>query len=365
MATTVVLDRIATWERSGAIDHVLADRLRALEAADATSEPGAEPSRPAVVRSPSSTFILEFFAYLGGLFVLLAWYAWFIVELPAVDPERSLSIAVAALVPAVAVGVGGWALASRADARIRRAAAITLAVAVPNTGIAAWSLLQAAGVDAGFTAFLAGTVTALAVAVAGRARRPSAITQVALLAAWGFVGLGVMIWVQDALWSSGGGPGDRGALGGVEHVANLLWWWTVAAVPAIVLVVRPDRAPGHEARDAVTRIAIGGLAVLGTTISIGVNEEVAPWLAAAALVGVGCVFVVASRWSGSRIHLVTAGAAIVLGLSYLNAEYVAGPAGTAVALLVEGAILLGVAALGWVGGRFVTRRRPGVGDGWG
>jgi hypothetical protein len=365
MAATVVLERIATWERSGAIDHALADRLRALEAADATSEPGAEPSRSAIVPGASSTFILEFFAYLGGLFVLLAWYAWFVVELPAVDPERSLSIAVAALVPAVAGGVGGWALASGADARIRRAAAIALAVAVPNAGVAAWFLLEAAGVDAGFTTRLVGTVAALVVAIAGRARRPSAITQVALLAAWGFVGLGVMMWVQDSLWSTGGGPGDRGTDTSLQQAANLLWWWAVAAVPAIVLRVRPDRAPGHEARDAVTRIAIGGLAVLGTALALGANEEVAPWLAATALMGVGCVFVVAAGWSGSRIHLVTAGAGIILGLSYLNAEYVAGSAGTAVALLVEGAILLGVSALGWVGGRYVTRRRRSVRDGLG
>lgn len=355
MATSLVLARISAWERSGAIDHALADRLRALEA----SEPEVEPA-PATARVPSSGFILEFFAYLGGLFVLLAWYAWFLLDLPEPEPDRYLSAGVAALVPALALGLTGWALARRDDARVRRAAAVALAVAVPNAGAATWFLVRAISASADDSlAFLAGTVVALVVAVGSRVRRPSAITQAALLGAWGAFGLGASSWAHDVAY----GPGGRGAAvpATLLHIAHVLWWWLLAAVAAVVAIRRPDRAPGHEGRATVTRIGVGAIAVLGTWIAALATESgmpvFEPWVAAGLLLLVGVVFIAIARWSGSRIHLITAGVAIVVGLTYLNVEFVAGPAGIATALLVEGTILLGVTVLGWLAGRFVGRRR--------
>jgi len=51
---------------------------------------------------------------------------------------------------------------------------------------------------------------------------------------------------------------------------------------------------------------------------------------------------------------------IVVALTYLNVEHVAdavgAAAGAAAALLVEGLILLGVAARGWVAGQFIAPR---------
>jgi hypothetical protein len=392
MAATVVLDRIAAWERSGAIDHELAKRLRAIEAAEAAAAPAeregeATPPAPGPVpaygtavqtapasRLRSSGFILEFFVYLGGLFVLLAWYAWFLNELPESEEARNRGIAVATFVPALVLGSAGWLLAARADERLRRAAAICFAVAVPSLGVAAWALLQVVGVarDGGAAPEAAGAAIALALAVLARVRCPSAITQATLLATWGVFALTFARWVEVALWRPAYDPEwgdvvDRSADEQlVWNVVRLGWWWLVAAIPAIVMVRRPDRAPGHQSRDAVARVGIGVIAVLGSasaalatfdwTLPRGGEPIFGPWLAAAIMVGVGAVFVVAARASGSRIHLVTAGAAILVALTYLNAELVVDAVGAPAALLVEGVILLGVATAGWAAGRFVTRR---------
>jgi hypothetical protein len=392
MAATLVLDRIAAWERAGLIDHALALRLRAAEAAEtggAAATAGAEATGAggAVIPSPiegpassarvrSSSFILEFFAYLGGLFLLLAWYAWFVNEMPASESLRNRGIAIATLAPALFLGSVGWVLAARDDDHLRRAAAIAFAVTIPNAGVGAWALLRASVVpaDGEATAVAVGAGVALGVAVLARIRRPSAITQAALLAAWGALALALASWFENALWSTAIDDRYDEVVARstdeqlVWNVVRLGWWWLVAAIPALVMVRRPDRGLGHEARDAVTRIGIGTIAVLGTasaalatydwSSSRGGEPIFGPWPAAAILLGVGAVFIAAARFSGSRIHLVTAGVSIVVALTYLNVEFVADAVGAAAALLVEGLILLGVAALGWAAGRALTRAAP-------
>jgi hypothetical protein len=381
MAATLVLDRIASWERSGLIDHDLAERLRAVEAlepAATTQLPIDAAALPPRVRS--SGFILEFFAYLGGVFLLLAWYAWFVNEMPEGDLARNRGIAVATLVPALLLGVVGWLLAARDDEHLRRAAAISFAVAIPNAGVGTWALLRATvlGGEGDAAALAVGAGVALGVAIVARVRRPSAITQATLLAAWAAFALELASWVEGGLWSTtyDRDYGDVVSRSTDEqllwNVARLAWWWLIAAVPAIVMVRRPDRGPGHEARDAVARIGIGTIAVLGSATaalatydwssSRGGEPIFGPWLAAGIMLGVGGVFLVAARLSGSRIHLVTAGAAIIVGLTYLNAEFVAEAVGTPMALLVEGVILLGVAVLGWAAGRLITGRQVASGD---
>jgi hypothetical protein len=380
MAAALILDRISAWERSGVIDHELADRLRAIEtvaAADGPPASGAVAQHAPPVPAPrarSSAFILEFFVYLGGLFVLLAWYAWFFNEMPDSELARSRGIAVATFVPALLLGAAGWVLAERPDERQRRAAAIAFVAAVPNTGAAAWALLQVVGIapDGGAAPAAAGAAVALALAAVARVRRPSAITQAALLGAWGVFALLLASWVEASLWQPAYDPQwgdviDRSSDEQVLwNVVRLGWWWLVAAIPAIVMVRRPDRGPGHETRDAVSRIGIGTIAILGSASAAlatydwsspqGGEPIFGPWLAAAIMVGVGAVFVVAARVSGSRIHLVTAGVAILVALTYLNVELVVDAVGAPMALLVEGLILLGIAVLGFLGGRLVTRR---------
>jgi hypothetical protein len=332
---------------------------------------------PAVARLRSSGFILEFFAYLGGLFVLLAWYAWFVNEMPGSEVARTRGIALATLVPAILLGLVGWVLAGRDDERLRRAAAIALAVAVPNAGVAAWALLRVTVVRPGddAVAVAIGAGVALLAAGAARLRRPAGLTQAVLLAAWGVFALELASWVESSLWARAFDP-DYGEIVRrssdeqvLWNVVRLAWWWLVAAVPAIVMLRRPDRSPGHEIRDAVSRVGIGVIAVAGSATAAlatydwpsprGGEPVFGPWLAAAVMVGVGAVFVGAARVSGSRIHLVTAGVAILVGLTYLNVELVVDEVGAPAALLVEGAILLAVAVLGWVAGRLVTRRAAG------
>jgi hypothetical protein len=367
MAAAVVLGRIDAWERAGTIDHELAERLRAIE----TAEPGAMPeSQPPVAaaapaaRIPSSGFILEFFAYLGALFLLLAWYA-LLNDQPSMEVDRDLAIGIAALVPAVLLGTVGWILASRDEDRLRRAAAVALVAAVPNAGVATWSLLQAAGVEqynGGPATLVAGAGVAFAVAIAARVRRPSTLTQGVLVAAWAVFALELASWAEGRLWGpeSDGGASRSPDQERVRTAVRLGWWWFVAAAPAIVLVLRPDRRPGHESREAVARIGIGTIAVVGSTfVALATYNWGEPifgtWPAAGIMLGVGAVFVVAARVSGSRIHLVTAGAAILVGLTYLNIEFVVDAVGAPAAFLVEGLILLGVAALGWAAGRLITR----------
>jgi hypothetical protein len=272
------------------------------------------------------------------------------------------------------LGLVGWILAVRDDDHLRRAAAIAFAVTIPNAGVGAWALLRANVVPSeGEAAAVAiGAGVALGVAVIARVRRPSAITQAALLIGWGAFALALARWVESALWSTAVDDryGEFVARSTDEqlvwNVVRLGWWWLVAAIPALIMVQLPDRGPGHEARDSVARVGVGTIAVLGSasaalatydwSSSQGGEPIFGPWLAAGIMLGVGAVFVAAARVSGSRIHLVTAGASIVVALTYLNVEYVADAVGAAAALLVEGLILLGVAALGWAGGRFVAPR---------
>jgi hypothetical protein len=380
MATTQVLDRIASWERSGLIDHDLADRLRAAEAAETDALPASQPAveiATSAARTRSSGFILDFFAYLGGVFLLLAWYAWVANDLPLQEVDRLRALGIAALVPAILLGAAGWMLASRDDERTQRASAVALVAAVPNAGVAAWALLQAAGIETstgGSVTLVAGAGVALLVAIAARMRRPSMLTQGALLTAWGVFAFEVAGWVEGGLWS-------RDEFGDITrstneellwNLARLGWWWVIAAIPAIVLVLRPDRSPGHEARDSVARVGIGAIAVLGSgsaalatydwSSARGGQPVFGVWPAAGIMLGVGVVFVLAARRSGSRIHLVTAGASILIGLSYLNAELVVDALGAPAALLVEGVILLGVAGLGWAAGRLITGKRVASGD---
>lgn len=367
MAATLILDRIAAWERAGAIDHDIAERLRAMEAAEPDALPAPEPrvaSAAPAARIRSSGFILEFFAYLGGIFLLLAWYAWFVNELPLMEVDRDRAIGIAALVPAILLGAAGWVLASRDDERLRRAAALALVAAVPNAGVATWALLQAAGYETltgGPVTLVIGAGVAFALAFAARVRRPSSLTQGALVAAWAVFALELAGWAESGLL--GDGSDYRTAEQERQRSAvRLAWWWFVAAMPAVVLVMRPDRGMGHEGRDAITRIGIGVIAVLGSaSVALGTGSWGEPvfgvWPAAATMLGVGAVFVLAARVGGSRIHLVSAGASIVVGLTYLNLELVVEAVGAPAALLVEGLILLGVAVLGWAAGRLITGRR--------
>jgi hypothetical protein len=384
MASTLVLDRIAAWERSGVIDHDLAERLRAVEVAEPAATVEATPAPVAAIASSarvrSSGFIIEFFAYLGGLFLLLAWYAWFANEMPESESARNRGIAVAAFIPAVLLAAVGWLLAARDDAHLRRAAAIAFAVAIPNAGVGTWALLRATALadDGDSAAIAAGAGVALALAIVARVRRPSAITQAALLASWGVFALELARWVEDGLWGTGYDHYREVVVRSPDeqlrwNVVRLGWWWLIAAVPAIVMIRRPDHGPGHEARDVVARIGIGTIAVLGSATaalaeydwssSRGGEPIFGPWLAAGIMLGVAGVFLAAARASGSRIHLVTAGAAIVVGLTYLNVKLVVEAVGAPMALLVEGLILLGVAALGWALGRVIAPRTPTPSDG--
>src|SRR2546423_8716919 len=79
MSDTKVLERIAAWEAAGLIDATVAGRLRAAEMGRPADAPGPAAVHPAqgvvaAIFGPAVT-IAEMFAYLGGIFLLAAWYA--------------------------------------------------------------------------------------------------------------------------------------------------------------------------------------------------------------------------------------------------------------------------------------------------
>jgi hypothetical protein len=385
MVTSLILDRIAAWESAGLIDAAMAGRLRAAEQAEqAASLTGPAAAAPAerstrIDDAPAgqdrqSSFILEFFAYLGGLFVLIAWYTWSLTTI-APDPwpmgTRHLAWGIAGLAPAIMLGSAGWLMTRSADARLRRAAAVSLSIAVPNAGVAVMALLQAASSqpDRGSVPLFAGAAAAFGLAVVARVRQPGALVQGVLIVSWAVMADAISRLAEQSLWPVNSEWGsvlrDAAAEPGWQ-LARLVWWLLVAAAPAVVLLRRPDRRPGGEARAAVARAGIGAIAVVGSASAVlatypwntrrGLEPVFEPWMTAGILLGIAAVFVAAARAAGSRVHLASAGCATLTALTYLNARYVVGAVGTAAALLLEGGILIGLAAFGWGAGRLVARR---------
>ncbi|HET7676755.1 MAG TPA: hypothetical protein VFK38_02805 [Candidatus Limnocylindrales bacterium] len=376
MPAAIVLERIATWERAGVIDHATAERLRALE--DAAASPPPPDIEAANVDAPASRLpawltpgfsASEIFAYLGAVFVLLAWH----VMVNTTFPGQGTLIGLATIGAGAALAAMGWYLGRGSD-RMRRAAGLALLAAVPHVAIGVTALLHAlrsgpVGVDAG--SGLVGTVLALLAVVAFREVRRGMSTQLGVaLATVGFAAT-FLTWVEPVLFPGAADAFGPGRMAPEQALLRVLftmgWWWLVAGGMAALLLPPLHRGAEGTDQTSLGRLAVGLTAVIGTFIAVqqrypyhelgGGDLVVSAWLGAVLIVGVAAVLVGLGVLHHATAYVWPAAFGIWLGLTYLNTQYIAEGAGLGSALLVEGVILLGVAfAARRVGDRIGHRR---------
>jgi hypothetical protein len=360
MASPHVMRRIEAWEAAGLIDPETARRLREAEAS-AIPEPEPEEAEarvPGASRGFGVTAV-ELFVYLGAAFVLGAWYALIASTNPSWE-DSSARFATAGLIASIALALMGVAMAGR-DARFRRAAGVALLVALPNLGAGVYlladTLHRETYPDAPTNALVA-SIVVLATALAARRFVPALTTQLGLAVAVATAGAFAMGWLDAALFPRGGvewepRPLDETAAL-VRVVLSMAWWWAVAAVMALLLVILDPR-PRTEGRTRLGRIAVGLTAVLGTTSAVLIRHDwgegfgnagqpvLEPFVGAAIILAVSGVLVGLAVKRQSVGYLWPGGLGVFIALTWLNAEYLAVESGLWIALLVEGAVLFGVA----------------------
>ena len=91
------------------------------------------------------------------------------------------------------------------------------------------------------------------------------------------------------------------------------------------------------------------------TQSNGFERVIPVWLGDLLIILVAGVLLALAIRRGATAYLLPAGLGVIVALSDINATYVASSVGAAVALLLEGLILLGVGvAAGWLRARVVA-----------
>jgi hypothetical protein len=367
MADRRVLDRIAAWEAGGLIDADTAARLRTNEA-ERTDEPTARTDAPAgrSVNSQVAGFfgpaisIVEVFAYLGAGFVVAAWHtlASTLVVGSNYDPATGISVpdplavTVSWLIPAVILAIVGIGLSRRSD-RERRAAGVAFAVATAHVYVGVDQLAPLGGTSFVDVALIA-TAAALLAALAFRRIFASILTHAAaLVAAAGFAAT-LLTWLDTQLFGEIFEP--RATEAGVIRPIATIGWWLLWALGFGLLArserTRADRSDLDESartaaarRAIVSRFAAGLTAVLGTTIGSYVNDEagrvIEPWAGELAILAVAVLLIGVALRFGSSAYLYPAALGIIIAFTDLNQAYIAEHTGSGVALLIEGAILIG------------------------
>jgi hypothetical protein len=367
MASPLVIRRIEAWQAAGLIDPATADRLREAEAESGLQpEPDSPGARASTAGRGLGVTVVELFAYLGAAFVLAAWYALVASTFPSDGGAASL-------IAATALGVTGVVLAGR-DARLRRAAGAAFLVALANLGYGVFLLARVVHPepypDPPANALVASAVVLVA-AFAARRFVPALTTQLGLAVASVTVGACALGWLDAVLFPGRAGAYEPRPIDAtadlVRVLLSLAWWWAVAAAMAVLLVIL-DPKPRTEGRTRLGQVAVGLTAVLGTTWAVFIRHD---WVDASSLsgqpvlepfVGATIILVVSGVLVGLAVsrqsvgYLWSGGLGVFLALTWLNAEYLAVESGLWVALLVEAAVLFGVAL---VVRRMGRRLRPG------
>ena len=374
-----ILDRIAAWQESGILDAPTADRLRALEA-NSPSEPATATELPRASASAGLSSLGldldlgEAFAYLGSFFLLGAWY-WFINQAAVGQASADGTWAFGLAVPAVVFASLGLVLGRRTG-KVGRSAGFWLLMsgihvlfAVPF--IAGLLLGASASSESGLSAYrwLFGSVAWLLAALAFRRYLASLPTQlgvlgaIATLTATGVDRVARLITGPPSFTDAGVPNGDPYAI---------TWMFvtlagTVVATVAMGLLARVEAArvdPAARRRLAVTRFAGGMTLTIGAAIAVlsgvggGLGRPMEPILGEVVLLLVATIlaWLAFTRQAGAYIY--PAGLAVLIAFSDLNGAYVAPESGMGLALLLEGAALIGVGYLTEIGRRRLNRRGP-------
>lgn len=360
MGDTEVLARIDIWASEGLIDGPTAARLRAAELArnGGGDRPVAATSlvTAATARFGPGISVGEMFAYLGSGFLLAAWFM--LISRLAGEAGRGLVWAFGLLV--VAVVLVAIAFRIRDDsARFVRAAGVAFLVAGGAFGGAAYVLVdelvnepQTFEAPPDTTApFLAGAAVWLVAAAILRRLHPAILTQLGLVAAIVATSAALMRWLEPIVFGAPTFDGFPTEPESPVRVVLIAMGWGVTAVVLGVIGLAEARSRTVEAggRAALTRVAAGLTAVLGTAGAVfasgfvGADEYdrlIPPLIGDALLIAVSAVLLERAFRRETSAFVLPAALGMILGLSDLNAQYLAEVTGPEIALLVEGVILL-------------------------
>jgi hypothetical protein len=293
--------------------------------------------------------------YLGSAFVLGAWYVAaserFIGSLSGTAMWAVTTGVAAAVLVALGVVVRGL------GERGRRAAGVAFVVAVGNA-VAAGATATSALTDAPFEAqLLVGSIAGLVVAMVLRLLHPALLTQVGLLGSVVLTTVAAVQNLERAILPSGFvsyGSGMSSDLAWRWLLVDLAAWWACAVILGLVGAWEgASRSVPADRRAALSRAAAGLVAVGSTAalltreVPIGNHFErlVPAWAAAAVVLAMSGLLLWLAFRRETSAYLYPAALGIVLALSDLNATYVQGAGGTAVALVFEGVILLAAGLL--------------------
>jgi hypothetical protein len=349
MGSELVFRRIHAWHDAGLIDDLTAARLADAESAEPVTEEatrGIAASGAAVPREAPIT-VSELFAYLGGAFLLAAWYAF----AASTAPDDSTGwYGVAALIAALALAAAGLVLRRRPDRRARRGAGVALLIALPNLGVAVNNILESASgsrFDDGSLIPLVAALVVVGAAFGARRLLPALSTQLGLALACVAAGVFGLSWVESMLFPAYGYEGRPEATEELVKAVGTIAWWLVVAAAMSVLLIRLDSGDGVEGRRRLGRLAVGLTAVGGTALgalAYGYYGEpvIEPYLGAGILAILGFALVALANRLGAVDYVWSGGLAIFGALTYLNAQYLAVETGLWIALLAEGLLLLAV-----------------------
>jgi hypothetical protein len=365
----VVLERIAAWEAAGLIDAATAERLRAAEVAMASHDDGGSSISPAGLASSffgPAVSVVEMFSYLGIGFVLAAW-AFLITRLAneAQDPTRSWLLVAGCAVPAAVFFAIGLVLHGR-SARLDRAAGVAYLLSVGFV----W-----AGVIANVSIFtqgvlpqVAGAAAAVVAAAAYRWLHPSVLTTVGLLAAiTGLTAAGLQLLNQvlypapadfDAFPPQ---PGIPGAI-----ISSVAWIVCAIVIGLIGLAESRGGSSAAERRATLVRFWAGVVAVVGVATSVmrteypngNAERAIEPIVGELIVLVVSAVLVERAFRRESGAYVLAAALGVIIALTDFNFSYFAERAGTEVALLIEGLLLIAIAFVAERLTRRVGRSRP-------
>ena len=360
MSNDAVSTRIRRWESEGLIDTVTATRLRAFEAVPGLAgerdlDAGSVDPRPTLSSffGPAVGFG-ELLGYVGASFVLLGWHG--LVESTLLgDPAReSVFRALEMALPAVLLVAAGLALDGRREDSSSRAAGVALALASGYVAFAARFVVQAAigpddHVPLDLVTAAAGTASALALSRVHRALA----THIAVMV-WSVAVIGT-----SAAWAQSMALDDtftRDPVTSWASVIGTLAWWligaAVLAVPAEFSVASiadgPEDAAAAGRLAAITRVSAGLAAIFGTGMAVlqSVDGEriVPPTIGDLVLLLVAGGLVAVAFRTRHSAYLYPAAIGVVVALTDVNARLIADRTGVAVALIVEGVVLVAAGA---------------------
>jgi hypothetical protein len=341
-----VIERIEAWAAAGLIDQSTAVRLHAAEAAR-----DAGPARDDTGRRGLNIEIGagEFFAYLGGGFLLAA-YHWLTGQFGGEQIHLAAGAAIAAIVALIA---GAW-LHGRPGAAGRAAGVLVLVAGSEAFGAGTLGTLAVDSSSA--LSAIVGSMAWLAVAVLGRVAAPGLLSQFGWITAFTSLAwssaerIGFLVFGDQRFDPMSGtyAPEPLRQLG----LAACL---CAAAAVLVVVSVREQRAADESGRSAprrraaLTRFWAGLTAICGTASAMlttsPVSSSFEAIVAELIVAFVAAVFLALAIRGNALSYLFPAGLGFLAAFTHFNASYAVEGIGVGGALLAEGLALLAVGYL--------------------